>query len=167
MKATGSIRTAMRWSWSDAARAVASGRPRGTMLLAAASLVAASACVTSTSRSFVPDASRERFSLAAAQDALDQMVAAECPRLMDARRDIGEARISVDVDGSGQVTKSTLSKPFGDERMDQIFGGVAAQMRFDAPSDGSPKTGRMRVGYACSATARTATIELIGQTIEP
>ncbi len=163
MKATGSIRTAMRWLSSESPSAL--GR-RPSALLAAAILLAGSACVTSSSRSFVPDGSRERFSLGEAQDALDQMVAAECPRLMGARRDLGEARITVDVDGSGQVTKSTLSKQFGDERMDQIFGGVAAQMRFDAPEDGTPKSGRMRVGYACSATARTATIELIGQKLE-
>jgi hypothetical protein len=153
----------MRWLSSEPPSAL--GR-RPSALLAAAILLAGSACVTSSSRSFVPDGSRERFSLGEAQDALDQMVAAECPRLMGARRDLGEARITVDVDGSGQVTKSTLSKQFGDERMDQIFGGVAAQMRFDAPEDGTPKSGRMRVGYACSATARTATIELIGQKLE-
>ena len=163
MRATGSIRMATRWLSCELPSAGGGAR---AAIVAVAILLAAAACVTSTSRSFVPDGSRERFSLGEAQDALDQLVAVECPRLMSAQRDIGEARISVDVDGSGQVTRSTLSKQFGDERMDQIFGGVAAQMRFDAPDDGTPKTGRMRVGYACSATARTATIELIGQKLE-
>ena len=162
MRGTGSTRTAMRWRCCERRVPGAGNR----LLVLPLAMLLLGACVTSTSRSFVPDASRERFSLAEAQDALDQLVAAECPRLMGAQRDLGEARITVDVDGGGQVTKSTLSKAFGDERMDQIFGGVAAQMRFDAPSDGTPKTGRMRVGYACSPTARAATIELIGQKLE-
>ena len=172
MRATGSIRMAMRWPFSDGRSAplvsAESREPRAESTLALLMFVVLLAgCVTTTTRAFLPDSARERMSLAEAQDALDQLVAAECPRLTAARRDLGEARISVDVDGGGQVTKSTLSKPFGDDRMDQIFGGVTAQMRFDAPSDGKAATGRMRVGYACGPNARAATIELVGQTPEP
>ena len=129
------------------------------MLLGVALLLAA--CVTTVSQAYLPETGRDRFSLAEAQDALDQMVAVECPRLVKAQHDLGDAKITVDVDGSGDVTKSTLSKPFGDERMNKIFGGVTAQMHFDAPSDGKPSTGHMRVGYSCGASSSTATIQLL------
>ena len=154
MQATGSIRTATRCSSSEATRLP---RAAGAVVV----LLLAAACVTTTTRAFTPDANAERMSLADAQDNLDRMVRMECPRLMEAKHDNDDARISVDVDGSGFVQRATMSKVTGDERMDRIFGGVAAQMKFAAAPDGKPFTGRMRVGYSCSAAASTATIQLI------
>ena len=155
MPATGSIRMATRCWWSDV-------RPgmRGT-LAAAAALVALAACTTQITRAFTPDPNAERMSLADAQDNLDRFVRMECPRLMQEKRDNAEARISVAVDGSGAVQRATFSKLTGDERMDSMFGGIAAQMKFAPAPDGKEFTGRMRVGYACSPTVSTATIQLI------
>ena len=154
MRATGSTRTATRCSSSDATRLLRSAA-------AVAGLLLAGACVTTVTHAFTPDANAERMSLADAQDTLDRMVRLECPRLMEAKHDTDDARISVEVDGSGNVQRATMSKVTGDERMDRIFGGVAAQMRFAAADDGKPFTGRMRVGYSCSPAASTATIQLI------
>ena len=154
MPATGSIRTAMRCSSSDVIRA-----GRAAMLAAAA--LALAACTTSITRAFTPDPNAERMSLADAQDNLDRFVRMECPRLMQAKHDTDEARVSVDVDPSGNVTRATFSKLTGDDRMDTMFGGIAAQMKFAPAPDGKEFTGRMRVGYACSPTVSTATIQLI------
>ena len=153
MRDTGSIRTATRW------RSSSRGLRRASAALA---VLVLGACVTTTSTSYLPDASRDRLSLADAQDALDQLVAVECTRLLAAKQDIGEGEITVDVDPSGNVTRSTFSRghAFGDERMEKIFGGVTAQMKFDAPPAGRD-TGRMRVGYACTSTASTATLQLL------
>ena len=154
MPVTGSTRTATRCSSSEPTRAMRAWAA-GVVLLAAA------ACVSTTTRAFTPDASAERMSLADAQDNLDRMVRLECPRLMEAKHDMDDARITVDVDGGGNVVRATMSKQTGDERMDRIFGGVAAQMKFAAADDGKPYTGRMRVGWSCSPSASTATIQLI------
>ena len=151
MPGTGSIRTATRCWSSDAVRA-----GRAVLLV-----LALAACTTSITRAFTPDANADRMSLADAQDNLDRFVRMECPRLMQEKHDNDDARISVDVDAGGHVTRATFSKLTGDERMDRMFGGVAAQMKFAAPPDGKAFTGRMRVGYSCSAGISTATIELI------
>jgi hypothetical protein len=155
MPGTGSIRTAMRCSSSDAVRLA------HALLLAPVLAVALAACTTSITRAFIPDPNAERMSLADAQDNLDRFVRMECPRLMQAKHDTDDARISVNVDAGGSVTRATFSKLTGDDRIDTMFGGVAAQMKFAASPDGKEYTGRMRVGYACSPTVSTATIQLI------
>ena len=151
MPATGSTRTATRCSSSEVVRAV-----RALLLVAALA-----ACATSVTRVFTPDPNADRMSLADAQDNLDRFVRLECPRLMQEKHDTDDARISVNVDGGGHVTRATFTKLTGDERMDRMFGGIAAQMKFAAAPDGKEFTGRMRVGYSCSPTVATATIELI------
>lgn len=151
MRATDSTHTATPWRWSDA------------LVCAALSLLLlSSACVTRSSREYLPSADRERFSVNAAQDELDQLMQIECARLLtDRRPESGDARISVDVDGSGTVMRSRVTASSGDQRVDDIFGAVAAQMKFEAPADGKPNTGRMRMGYSCSPTTTTATILLL------
>ena len=151
MKATGSTRTATPWRWSEPMR-------RGALVL----LLLSSACVTRTSHEYLPSADRDRLSLNAAQDELDQLMQIECARLLtDRRPESGDARLSVDLDASGTVMRSRVTASTGDERVDDMFGAVAAQMKFEAPPDGTPKTGRMRMGYSCSPTATTVTIQLL------
>ena len=151
MPVTGSTRTAMRCSSSDALRT----------LRALALVAALGACTTAITRAFTPDANAPRMSLADAQDTLDRMVKLECPRLMQEKHDNDDARVSVEVDGAGNVQRATFSKLTNDERLDRIFGGVAAQMKFVPAPDGKAFTGRMRLGYSCSPTVSTATIQLI------
>jgi hypothetical protein len=157
MPGTGSIRTAMRCSSSDVMRAVRAALPVPALMLS----LALAACTTSVTRAFIPDPNVERMSLADAQDNLDRFVRLECPRLMREKHDTDDARISVNVDAGGNVTRATFSKLTGDERIDTMFGGIAAQMKFAPAPDGREFTGRMRVGYACSPTVSTATIQLI------
>ena len=130
-------------------------------MLVAMVALALAACTTSITRAFTPDPNAERMTLADAQDNLDRFVRMECPRLMQAKHDTDDARISVNVDATGNVTRATFSKLTGDDRMDTMFGGVAAQMKFAPAPDGKEFTGRMRVGYACSPSVSTATIHLI------
>ena len=151
MPATGSTRTATPWRWSEP-----------IVLGALSLLLLSSACVTRTSHEYLPSADRDRFSLNAAQDELDQLMQIECARLLTERRpESGDARLSVDLDASGMVMRSRVTASTGDERVDDMFGAVAAQMKFDAPPDGKANTGRMRLGYSCSPTATTVTIQLL------
>jgi hypothetical protein len=49
----------------------------------------------------------------------------------------------------------------GDERMDEIFGGLAAQLKVDPPANVTGETipGTLKLGYSCSPTAGTITVE--------
>ena len=99
MKAIGSTRTATPWRWSDAI-------VPGALSL----LLLSSACVTRSTHEYLPSADRDRFSVNAAQDELDQLMQIECARLLtDRRPDSGEARLSVDVDGTGSVMRSRVT----------------------------------------------------------
>ena len=150
MPATGSTRTATPWRWSEPI-------VRGALSL----LLLSSACVTRTSHEYLPSADRDRLSVNAAQDELDQLMQIECARLLSDRRpESGEARLSIDLDATGAVSRSRVTASTGDERVDNMFGAVAAQMMFEAPPDGKPTMGRMRMGYSCSPTATTVTIQL-------
>ena len=160
MPATASIPSATRCRSSDGAEGRVRVRSAVRGLALAVPLLLA-ACVTTTTRAYLPDASRDRLSLNEAEDALDQLLGVECPRLTAAKHETDDSRISVSLDASGNVLKSTLTKGTGDGRVDSMFGGVTAQMKFDAPADGKPHTGHMRVGYSCGPTTAAVTIQLL------
>lgn len=155
MPATGSTRTATRWS---------SSRVRLATSLVASALVAA-ACVTTTSTAYVPTPGQSRMSLDDARDAIDGLLRAECRRLVQEGKPTQEARVTVDVDAEGDVRQARLTSSTGDATMDRIFGGTAARLHFQKPAPGDLKgptvPGHMRMGYSCSAQAAVVTIQLL------
>ena len=155
MPATGSTRTATRWS---------SSRARLAAPLLALALFAA-ACVTTTSTAYVPTPGQARLSLDEARDAIDALLRAECPRLMQEGKPTQEARVTVDVDAEGDVRQARLTSSTGDAAMDRVFGGTAARLHFQKPAPGDLKgptaPGHMRMGYSCSAQAAVVTIQLL------
>jgi len=144
---TGSTRTGMLWQWSSLGLAV----------------VIAASCVRSTQQYFVPTAGQERIDTGGLRARGDALLAAECPRLRgDKDSDNGTADFTITVDRDGNVTRARLDRSSGDERIDQLFGGLTAALQFDAPANepGVKLESLVTVGYACSPTVSAVTFEI-------
>jgi TonB family protein len=141
MRGTASTRTAMRW-WSFN--------------------VALIVGCTTTQRYFTPSEDQPRLTTDLMRDRGHNIVRAECPRLLGVREAVtGVAHIRVDVESDGEVRRAMISHSSGDERMDEIFGGLAAQLKVDPPANltGETMPGTLKIGYSCSPTAGTITVE--------
>src|SRR5687767_6975389 len=141
MRGTASTRTATRW-WSFS--------------------VALIVGCTTTQRYFTPSEDQPRLTTDLMRDRGHNIVRAECPRLLGVREAVtGVAHIRVDVESDGEVRRAMISHSSGDERMDGIFGGLAAQLKVDPPANvrGETVPGTLKIGYSCSPTAGTITVE--------
>ena len=142
MKGIASTRTAMRW-WS-------------------CSVALALVACTTTRQYFLPSEDQPRLTTDLMRDRGHNIVRAECPRLLGVRETVtGVAQIRVDVESDGEVRRATILRSSGDERMDEIFGGLAAQLKVDPPANVTGETipGTLHIGYSCSPTAGTITVE--------
>ena len=142
MRGTASTRTAMRW-WSYSVALV---------------IVAC----TTTQQYFTPSDDQPRLTTALMRDRGHNIVRAECPRLLGVRQTAtGVAHIRVDVESDGEVRRAMIAHSSGDERMDEIFGGLAAQLKVDPPANvrGETIPGTLKIGYSCSPTEGTITVE--------
>ena len=142
MRATAFTRTAMRW-WS-------------------CSIALAVAACSTTQQYFVPSTEQPRLTTDLMRDRGHNIVRAECPRLLGVRKTAtGVAHIRVDVESDGEVRRAMIAHSSGDERMDEIFGGLAAQLKVDPPANmrGETIPGTLEIGYSCSPTAGTITVE--------
>lgn len=142
MKGTGFTHTAMRW-WS-------------------CSIALALVACTTMRQYFTPSEDQPRLTTDLMRDRGHNIVRAECPRLLGARKTVtGVAHIRVDVEPNGEVRRATITHSSGDERMDEIFGGLAAQLKVDPPANVTGETipGTLQIGYSCSPTAGTITVE--------
>ena len=142
MKGTASTRMAMRW-WS-------------------CSIALAIAACTTTQQYFLPSEDQPRLTADLMRDRGHNIVRAECPRLLGTRETVtGVAHIRVDVEADGEVRRAMIAHSSGDERMDEIFGGLAAQLKVDPPANVTGETipGTLKIGYSCSPTAGTITVE--------
>ena len=142
MTGTASTRMAMRW-WS-------------------CSLALAVVACTTTQQYYLPSEDQPRITTDLMRDRGHNIVRAECPRLLGVRQAVtGVAHIRVDVAADGSVRRAMISHSSGDERMDEIFGGLAAQLKVDPPANAGSETlpGTLKLGYSCSPTAGTITVE--------
>ena len=141
---------AMRWSSSE----------RGAALIGG---LIASACVSSVTRYYVPDARNPRFDSTAAAGVVTQYLGVQCPERLAAKKpESGGVRVTVLSDTSGAVTRAVLESSTGDEMLDGVFGTVAAQLKLDSLR--APKaeaTRHLRMAFSCTASAPGATIELL------
>ena len=160
MKSTDSTRTATPCSSGEAIAAAGARRAasRGfivfAVLLAIALVLAPLACVKPMiADDYEPAYGAARLDAAGAREALSTALATECPRLArEGKPPTGEARVSVDVAGTGEVRKSHLTTRTEDQRVNELFGAIAARRTFDPPADaGTGYTGRMRMGYSCAS----------------
>jgi hypothetical protein len=158
--ATDSTRTAMPWrSYRRDGRLAAL---RTWVGLAAVGVVLA-ACVTRSSVYFVPSAEQPRITTDQLRDRADALLRTECERLMGgAESAAGAADFRLTVDRAGAVTRADVTRSSRDERIDAFFGGLVAQLKFDPPQSmsGDTTTAYMTVGYSCSPTVQTSTVEL-------
>lgn len=153
MRSTGSIRSAMRWSSSSIVPLI----------------IAAAACTT-TSKYYVPSEGEPRLSTNALRDRSDELVILQCPRLLNGGNTaMGEARIIVEFDRSGEVQKSRVTRSSGDRPMDDIFGALTARLKVDPPSGmkGDRTEHPIYIGYSCSPNAGATTLNLSGRESAP
>lgn len=117
---------------------------------------------TTTQQYYLPSNDQPRLSTDLVRDRGHNIVRAECPRLLGVRQMVtGVAHIRVDVGADGAVRRAMIAHSSGDERMDEIFGGLAAQLKVDPPANVAGETipGTLKLGYSCSPTAGTITVE--------
>ena len=139
---TVSIRTVTRW-------------------LSSSAVVAIVAC-TITERYYTPAPDQPRLTIDLLRDRGHNIVRVECQRLIGVRQSVtGVAHITVDVEADGEIRRAVIEHSSGDERMDEIFGGLAAQLKVDPPANmrGETIPGTIRIGYSCSPSAGTITVE--------
>ena len=119
-------------------RRVARERRRTIACMTHAALVTiavGAACVTTTTRFFLPSPANPTYSTRQAEDALRQYVQLQCaPRAEAQRPDSGSAAFLVEVDTGGRATRAELRRSSDDDILDGIFGTVAAQLLFPRDS---------------------------------
>lgn len=109
-------------------------QPRNGFLKAAA-VLAVAACVTTTTRYFVPSTQNPIYRPDQATPVLAEYVRLQCPAFREAARpDSGQVRLLVDVDTSGFATRAELARSSGDKLLDDVFGTVGAQLVFPVDS---------------------------------
>jgi TonB family protein len=156
MPDTDSTRTGMRWRWcSGRGRRVLARR--GALALAVA---VAAACVSSTTKYYVPSAGEDRLSTDEVRERADELLRVECPRLLGGTTAAtGAARLTVDVGADGAVTRARVRSSAGDQRVDDIFGALAARLQVDPPERG-PRAARITMGYSCAPNEAVTTVQL-------
>ena len=106
-----------------------------------------------------------RMSLDEARTQVGVALRAECPRLQqESKPQSGEARFALAVDSAGAVQRATLTQSAGDARLDAELGTVAASLRVAAPASvdkHGQAASRLRMGYTCSPTDPTATVDVM------
>ena len=158
MPATGSIPTATPWRWSERLR---------TLGVTGLLVAAVAGCVATQQRYYVPTEGQGRVGTDEMKDQAEMLLRVECPRLLGGSSSaLGEAQLLVDVDGGGRVSRARVVRSSGDEKVDAIFGGVVAQLEVDAPSDGTPTSGRVNMGYSCAPNSAVVTVRGIQQLSE-
>ncbi|MBC7788972.1 MAG: hypothetical protein H7Z74_03415 [Anaerolineae bacterium] len=123
----------------------------------------AASCISSTQQYFVPTAGQERIDSGGLRSRGDALLAAECPRLRgDKESDNGAADFTITVDREGYVTRARLDRSSGDERIDQLFGGLTAALQFDPPAStpGVSLESAVTLAYACSPTVAAITFQI-------
>lgn len=131
---------AMRWSFSRLALCAV-----------------AAACVTTTTRAWLPSPANPTYTTTTAETVLAEYVRLQCEALLKAQHpDTGSARFVVDVDTSGTATRAELVRGTPDPLLDGVFGTVAAQLKFAA----APKAHREPVGiaYRCDGDRAHVTV---------
>ncbi|HJU64977.1 MAG TPA: hypothetical protein VJ596_04835 [Gemmatimonadaceae bacterium] len=120
------------------------------------------ACVTTTTKHYLPTPGQPRITQNQLREQLDALLRIECPRLMGGTSSaLGDAEFGLEVSRGGEVMRATLDRTSGDLRMDDIFGALVAELRFEPPATTDEiARGRLTVGYSCSPTAAVSTVQV-------
>jgi hypothetical protein len=126
-------------------------------MLRGAALLACAACVTSTSRYYVPSAGQTRITPEEFRERAHALLGIECARLLDgAPTTSGAAVFATDLDPSGDVVRVRADRSTGDPRTDDILGGLASQLRLPA----GPKHASVVANYSCSAGGAVVSVDV-------
>ena len=121
-------------------------------------LAAAAACVTTTTREFLPSPRNPIYKPAQATPVLGEYLRLQCPAFRKAHRaDTGTVRFVVFVDTSGFATRAQLAQGSGDKLVDEVFGTVAAQLQF-LPDSARPRARRATVAMHYSCVGDSASV---------
>jgi hypothetical protein len=108
--------------------------------------------VATTTRIFLPSPQNPVYQPAQAEPVLAEYLRLQCPAFRKAARpDSGIVQFSVGVSPTGQATRAELVTGSGDQLVDEVFGTIAAQLRFEVDSAG-PRRERVRplkMHYRC------------------
>lgn len=119
------------------------------------------ACVQSTTRIFLPSPQNPTYTTTQANPVLAEYLRLQCPAFQKASRpDTGVVRFLVSLDSAGAATRAELEKASGDQLVDEVFGTVAAQLRFTP--DSSRARGRretVNMHYRCAGDSAFVTIK--------
>lgn len=120
------------------------------------------ACVTTTTRAFLPSPQNPRYTAVSAAPVLAEYVRLQCAAFRQAQRaDSGTARFAVDTDSAGLATRAELVRGTSDEVLDGVFGTVAAQLTFPRDSAGAaPRARRVPVDIAWRCEGERAVVQL-------
>lgn len=119
------------------------------------------ACVTTTTRYFMPSTSNPIYRPEQAAPVLSEYVRLQCPDFKRASKpDSGDVRLRVDVDTSGFATRAELLNSSGNELLDGVFGTVAAQLVFpvDSTQPRRARTENLVMSYQCSGDSAVVRI---------
>jgi TonB family protein len=131
--------------------------------LTVACALALAACVTTTTTEFSLAPGGQRLTPLQVRDQGDGLVRAECPRLLGAGQSAsGAADVRITVDREGSVSRAVVERGSGDQRMDQLFGTLAAALDFEPPEGMTASTmdARVEMGYSCSPTVAVITFRV-------
>jgi hypothetical protein len=123
-----------------------------------------SACVSTVTRYYLPDANNPRFDTDRATQVIDQYLRVQCPERLAAKKtERGDARLTILTDTSGAVTRAELVSSSGDEVLDGLFGTVAAQLQVDSlrATTKASTARKLHVGFSCAPDAAVATLQLL------
>ena len=145
---------AMRWSSCRRGR----GAPRRAG--AAALALVGVACVTTTTRSFLPSRQNPIYSPEQATPVLAEYLRLQCPAFRKASRpDTGQVRFRVSVDSAGFAMRAELTRGSGDQLVDEVFGTVAAQLVFPRDSvTHRARTELVTMDWRCAGDSATVRI---------
>ncbi|MEO7964008.1 MAG: hypothetical protein ABIT38_08880 [Gemmatimonadaceae bacterium] len=121
------------------------------------------ACVSTSTRSYLPSPRNPSYAPKDAEQALRQYVQLQCaPRAAAKRADTGSAAFMVEIDSAGHASRAELRRSSSDEELDGLFGTVVAQLNFAADSAYARliKAGRTPVSIDFHCTGDSAAVKL-------
>lgn len=127
--------------------------------------VALAACVTTTTRLFLPSPQNPIYRPPQAEPVLAEYVRLQCPAFRKAGRpDSGVVRLLVSLDSAGFARQAELRSSSGDQLVDEVFGTVAAQLSL-ADSTGPrvpPRQQPVEIHFRCLGDSARVTVRQAG-----
>lgn len=120
------------------------------------------ACVSTTTRFFLPSPQNPVYTPPQAEQVLATYVRLQCEPLRKAQKpDSGSVRFVIDFDTLGLATKAELQRSTGDDMVDGIFGTVAAQLSVVGSMSGAQAARRERVAMRFRCAGDSVTVGVV------